>query len=402
MQYHNRIQALRGQLQSIGVTGTNGKSSTTSMLSNITAQRGLGIAEMTTLGARVNDQRILRQDRQEIFWEVVQRAVHAKVPTLCLEVTSQALMNGFAKNWAVDVGVFTNLTLDHMDTHGSAEHYLASKAQLFAHLPLHGCAVLNADDHASDLLREIIPQHCRIQYYSVHSPNTDLQATHIDVQPTGTRMILADSLLSRALGGSLHLQAVGTVFAYNALGAALGAFALGYRPDEIKKGLESWSPISGRFEIVHHNPLVVVDYAHTPDGLQRTLETAAELCSESGRIFCVFGCGGDRDPSKRPQMGLIADEYADKVIVTSDNPRFEDNHQIVEHIMDRLKNLRKWTIEHDRQKAIELALQQAQPQDIVLIAGKGHEETQSIKGQAWYFSDQQVVQEYFATIQESD
>lgn len=392
---HKKIQIYRTKLQSIGVTGTNGKSSTTSMLSSIVRANGEAYAEMTTLGAFVQGKNFTSEDRELRFLRTIEAAIEHNVQTLCLEITSQALMQGFARNWAPQVGIFTNLTLDHLDLHGSPEHYLASKAQLFTNLPPTGTAVFNADDPSSYLLKEVVPPYCSCKWYSLTDPNVELSASTVSLSPQGTKITLHPSPLADAFDGTIEIQAVGRVFAYNALGACLGAHSLGYSPYVIKQGLKDWKPIKGRFEIVHQHPLVIIDYAHTPDGLERTLETAQSL-NESGLVFCVFGCGGNREQSKRPKMGAIAENLADRIIVTSDNPRMESNEKIVQEIMQSVPSPDHWQIIHDRKTAIQTALQAAKASDIVLIAGKGHECTQKIGGQELEFSDHQIVEEFFS------
>ncbi len=391
---HQRIQKYRTKFQTIGTTGTNGKSSTTSMLSSIVRAAGEPYAEMTTLGSIVEGISFDQEDQELRFVKTIEAALESQVKTLCLEVTSQALMQGFARNWSSKVAIFTNLTLDHLDLHKSPEHYLASKAQLFTHLPPNGTAVLNADDPSSYLIKEVIPPYCRINWYSLKDPMSDLAASEVILSRKGTKVFLHPSPLSEELGGEIELQVVGSVFAYNALGACLGAQALGYSPQAIKKGLQDWKPIKGRFEIVHQYPLVIIDYAHTPDGLERTLEAIHDL-NEDGRIFCVFGCGGNREQSKRAKMGIIADQLADAIIVTSDNPRHEPNEKIVSEIMTAIENSKNWQIIHDRKEAITTALRIAKREDIILIAGKGHEQTQSIQGKQLSFSDHQIVEKFF-------
>ena len=392
---HQNIQKYRTKLKTIGITGTNGKSSTTSMLSSIVRASGEPYAEMTTLGSVVEGKNFDHENREMRFLKTIEAAIEDyQVKTLCLEVTSQALMQGFARNWASQVAIFTNLTLDHLDLHKSPEHYLASKAQLFTHLPPTGTAVLNADDPSAHLIKEVIPPYCSITWYSLLDSAVDLSASEVFLSSKGTTITLHASPLANEFEGEIELQAVGNVFAYNALGACLGAYALGYSPAVIKQGLKDWKPIKGRFEIVHHSPLVIIDYAHTPDGLERTLETAQAL-NQDGLLFCIFGCGGNREQSKRPKMGGIANRLADRIIVTSDNPRHESNEKIVREIMAGIENPERWKIIHDRKEAIEEALGLAEANDIVLIAGKGHETTQSISGEELPFSDHQVVEEFY-------
>jgi UDP-N-acetylmuramyl tripeptide synthase len=235
-------------------------------------------------------------------------------------VTSKRSVKG-SQRWPAHVAVFTNLTRDHLDMHGSPEAYLAAKAQLFMSLGTGTTAVLNADDAATELLREVISAGVAIETVSVKREAT-LAAREVIVAPGRTRIVLAPSELADALGGAIDLGVSGGVHAQNALGAALAARAAHYSADEIKRGLESFRGVAGRFEMVCAEPLIVVDYAHTPDGLVGTLTTARELAKR--RVICVFGCGGDRDRGKRPQMAAIVDARADVAVLTTDNPRFVD------------------------------------------------------------------------------
>ena len=184
---------------------------------------------------------------------------------------------------------------------------------------------------------------------------------------------------------------VGGVHAQNALAAALAAHALGYPADAIGRGLATFAGVPGRFEVVARAPLVIVDYAHTPDGLIGTLATARELAPD-GRVVCVFGCGGNRDRGKRPQMGAIADAAADVVVLTTDNPRHEDPRAIAAEILAGVTTARaRWIVELDRARAIEVAIAMARPTDVVVIAGKGHEQVQEIEGAMLPFSDAEVA-----------
>jgi UDP-N-acetylmuramoyl-L-alanyl-D-glutamate--2,6-diaminopimelate ligase len=310
----------------------------------------------------------------------------------------QAIGDGLARRWPPHVGVFTNLTRDHLDVHGSPEAYLASKAQLFMSLPAGGTAVLNAADPSSELLREVIPTGVDVVTYAVPSTTSvTLGAKTVELAAGRTRVVLADSELARELGGVLELGVTGGVHAQNALGAALAARAAGYSIKAIRTGLERFRGVAGRFEVVAERPLVVVDYAHTPDGLVGTLATARELCR--GRLICVFGCGGDRDRGKRPQMGAIVDARADVAVLTTDNPRFEDPAAIAEAVRTGAPEPRaRWVVELDRARAIELAIGEAAPDDVVVIAGKGHEQIQEVRGQELPFSDVEIAKSALADI----
>ncbi|MFT3700092.1 MAG: Mur ligase family protein [Kofleriaceae bacterium] len=352
MSFADRLAAAHARLQTIAVTGTNGKTTTTSMVASIVAAAGEPCARVTTVGAFVDDERITGADLTDEFLLTVERAVERGVRTIAIEMTSKALAGGIARTWRPDVGVVTNVTRDHLDLHGTPEAYLAAKAQIVIALAPGGTAVLNANDPHSALIAEVVPAGVAIAWFSQ----------------------------------------TGNVLAKNAAAATLACRALGYADDVIARGLATFPGVPGRFEIVARDPLVVVDYAHTPDGLETTLASAREL---GRRVICVFGCGGNRDRGKRPEMGAIADRDADIAILTTDNPRFEDPGAIANDILDGVPAPRaEWIVELDRERAIVRALELAQPADIVVIAGKGHEQIQEIAGAAIAFSDVETVRRY--------
>jgi UDP-N-acetylmuramoyl-L-alanyl-D-glutamate--2,6-diaminopimelate ligase len=378
-------------LKTIAVTGTNGKSTTTSMLASIVKVSGESYAKMTTLGANVNGVDIDEDRSLYRYLKTVTSAVEVGVKTLTLEVTSKALSKGFAQRWPPHVAIFTNLSRDHLDMHGTPEEYLASKAQLFMNIVPKGTAILNADDPSSELLQMVLPKDTKVLTYSLCGKTATLSAQSVDVSLKGTKVCFYQSETADLLGGELMLQVVGDVQGANAMAATLGAMSLGYSPDYIRQGLYDFQTLPGRFDIVSTKPLVIVDYAHTPDGLKGTLKTARSLCT--GTLFCIFGCGGERDQGKRPQMGAVADLLSDIVVLTSDNPRRENPQKIAEQVIVGSRNQAKWKIEHNRRTAISWALCIAKEQDIIVIAGKGHEKEQSIGTKVYPFCDTSVVRD---------
>lgn len=381
-------------LRTIAVTGTNGKTTTTSMIEAIVAASGEPSARLTTLGASVAGELVETESASDEFLLAVERAVQAGVRTFALEVTSKALAFGFAQRWPPNIAVFTNLSHDHLEAHGSAEAYLASKAQLFMVLGETGTAVLNRDDPASAMIDEVTPASVRRLGYSLRDRDADLAALRVEARVDGTTLTLAPSPLANVLGDTLELRAPGDVHAQNALAAALATHAAGYNAESIRAGLASFLGVPGRFEIIARAPLVVVDYAHTPDGLEGTLQTARALTADHAALVCVFGCGGGRDRAKRPAMGEIAARLADRVIVTTDNPRFEDAGAIAASIVDGARQGSGTTeVVLDRRDAITLAISEASDRDVVVIAGKGHEAVQEIAGVARPFSDAAVVRD---------
>jgi UDP-N-acetylmuramoyl-L-alanyl-D-glutamate--2,6-diaminopimelate ligase len=385
--------AWASSLFSVGVTGTNGKTSTTAMIAALLAELARPVARVTTVGA------FLDEERQDVaahyagFLETMQRCLSRGGRYAALEFTSEALAMGFAKAWPCRVAAFTNLSLDHSDAHGSPEHYLASKAQLFMALTSGATAVLNGRDSAAQLLSEVIPPGVSVITYGVASrgeawTKCDLAVRSLELSFEGTRFELEPCARFPELPLSLQIRAVGEIFVENALAALAAALASGVPAVAAVSALARVSPPPGRFQIVRERPYAVVDYAHTPDALSRTLATARALCQ--GRVCVVFGAGGQRDRSKRPLLGEAA-RAADRVILTSDNPRHEDPQAIMAQIAEGLGDHSQALREVDRARAIELAVRQAAPDDLVLIAGKGHELKQETAGEQIAFSDEAIV-----------
>ena len=377
----------------VGITGTNGKTSTTYLVA--AAMRGAGhrVLTETTLGYHLDGEPLEVSRTIRGFLIAFHRALKAGSVHAACEVTSQALSRGYAKMWRFDVGIFTNLSRDHLEAHGSWEHYLASKAQLFVHLGPGQTAVLNASDQTSLLVDRVTPEDVKRIWYAVPSRGerlheAELVADRVELSPAGTRVTLEPSELADALGGSLEVKLVGGVFAENALAAAGGALAAGIEPDAVKRGLAECPVPAGRFEIVSREPVVAVDYAHTPDALARMCDTARELAG-SGKVVVVFGAGGERDAEKRGPMGRAVGSRADTAIVTTDNPRRENPSKIANAVAAGCrKGGRAYVkLEPDRSRAIEHAVSSARPGDVVLIAGKGHETGQTIGTETHPFSD---------------
>lgn len=379
----------------MGVTGTNGKTSTTGMLAALLGLLSKPVARVTTLGCFLDDEPLDVPPHYAGFLLTMQRCLAAGGRYAALELTSEALALGFAKAWPCRVAAFTNLSLDHSDAHGSPEHYLASKAQLFMHLPPSGSAVLNGCDDNAELLLDVLHADVDVLRYGIGSRGAawgalDLAAESIVPSFEGTSATLLPSARFPHLPQHLKLKTVGDIFVENALAALGCALALGVPAEPAVRALEALSPPPGRFELVHRKPHVVVDYAHTPDALTRTLATARKLCG--GVLTIVFGAGGDRDKAKRPLLGAAA-RAADRIVLTSDNPRSEEPEAIMAEIAAGIGEHACVIREPDRKKAIELALAGADQDDLILIAGKGHEQTQESKGHKQPFSDVAIVRQ---------
>ncbi len=385
----------------MGVTGTNGKTTTTAWVAAALRVLGSPVARATTVGFFLDDEEVPIEKSYDGFISGMKAALDRGGKYAAIEVTSEALAHGFARAWPCRVGVFTNLTHDHLDAHGSPEHYLASKAQLFVSLG-DGCsAVLNAGDPVYELLREVVPGGVGVRSYAVPARGEikgtpDIVATSVDVSWEGTRVTCDVRDPSSGLPREVRVRAIGEVYAENALAALLGAVAAGVPPEEARKAIASAPPPPGRFEVIGERPRVVVDYAHSPDALARTVSTAKRLAAEGGgKLAVVFGAGGKRDKAKRAPMGEAA-RPADVVVLTTDNPRNEDPAEIARAIAEGLKGHPDVRTELDRRRAIIDAIRKAGEHDVVLVAGKGHETEQTIGSETKPLSDVDVALEALA------
>lgn len=389
------------ELLTVGVTGTNGKTTTTTWIAAALRTLSRPVARATTVGFFLDDELVTLEQTYDGFLDGMRSAHERGGRHAAIELTSEALARGFARAWPCRVGVFTNLTHDHLEAHGSPEHYLASKAQLFVALGEGGRAVLNAADPVFDLLREVMPPHVEVTTYAVPtrgdtSAETDVVASEVDVSWDGTKVSCEVRNASLGLPASLRVKAIGEVYAENALAALLGAVAAGVDPERAAEAIADAPAPPGRFEVIHREPYVVIDYAHSPDALARTVATARTLADRAGaRLFTVFGAGGKRDKSKRPAMGGAA-RASDVVVLTSDNPRDEDPGDIARMIAQGLDGHSEVRTELDRRAAIALAIREANRADVVLVAGKGHEQAQIVGQEARVFSDVEVAKDALA------
>jgi UDP-N-acetylmuramoyl-L-alanyl-D-glutamate--2,6-diaminopimelate ligase len=298
-----------------------------------------------------------------------------------MEVSSHSLDQRRVEGLEFDVAVFTNLTRDHLDYHGTMEKYLQAKALLLEYLKPDGTAVINADAPEWKALGPTP----RSLTFGVHA-TADVRARDVRFTAEGS----AWRLETPAGAADIRLPLIGDVNVENALAAAAAALALGRRPDVIAQRLGTIPQVAGRLEIISTNPTILRDYAHTPDALERSLRTARGFTR--GKLIVVFGCGGDRDKGKRPLMGTIAEQGADCAIVTSDNPRTEDPDAIIDDIEAGMQRARHERIT-DRLRAIRRAIEIARDGDIVLLAGKGHE-TYQVRGTTSYpFDEKEIVKD---------
>lgn len=377
------------QLSLVGVTGTDGKTSVSQFIAQalstdqpcgVIGTLGYGllgslVPPTHTTPDAVTVQRLLK-DMRDLDARYV-----------AMEVSSHALAQGRVAGLRYRVAVLTNLTRDHLDYHGTVDAYAAAKAKLFA-MPELEAAVLNYDDAFGRRLKEALPPSVTAYDYSLdpRQRGVALCCRALRYQPDG----LALTVQTPAGTAELSVPLLGRFNAANVL-AALGALlALGLPLDEAAARLEGLRPVAGRMERFGGGglPTVIVDYAHTPAGLTAALEAVRQ--HTQGKIWCVFGCGGDRDRGKRPQMAAVADYAADELVITDDNPRTEDPDQIVADILAGVE-LHEPFLVRDRAAAIRLAVEHAAAGDAVLVAGKGHEDYQLIGGQRLPFDDRAVV-----------
>ena len=358
-------------LEVVGVTGTNGKTTITQLLKAVLDAAGHPCDVIGTLtGVRTTP------EAPELQAQLAASAARGR-QAVTLEVSSHSLVQHRVDGTRFRVVAFTNLSHDHLDFHGSMEAYFQAKARLFEP-DLADRAVVCVDDAHGRLLRDAA------QVPTVGYSIDD--ATEVAFDAAGTSFTWRGVAMRTGLAGRFNLA--------NAIGAATIAAELGLAPEAIAAGLAAAGPVAGRFELVDRGQpyLVVVDYAHTPDGLVQVLGAARELAA-TGRVLVVFGCGGDRDAAKRPLMGEAAAAGADVVIVTSDNPRSEDPHAIIEAVLHGFPADATPIIEPDRRAAIARAVALAAPGDVLVIAGKGHETTQTIGATVLPFDDRTVVAE---------
>jgi UDP-N-acetylmuramoyl-L-alanyl-D-glutamate--2,6-diaminopimelate ligase len=385
----------------VGVTGTNGKTSTTHLVASVVRAAGVQVLCQSTLGYFTNGEPFPIERSESGFLDALHVLAERGGRHAVVEVTSLALLKGYAKKWRFDLGVFTNLTRDHVAEHGSWEHYLAAKAQLFVHLGPGRTAVLNAGDEGAMLVDQATPRDVVRRYYYapgrgplLHS--ADLAAHSFEVTLEGTRITLEPSPTAEALGGELVTQLVGEVFGENVLGAALAGLGSGFDAEVVRRGLGECGVLPARFEVLHRRPTVVLDYAHTPDAIARLCATARRIAG-AGRIILVFGAGGNFDVGKREPMGEAAARGADLVFLANDNPRKEDPAAII-GALERgcQRGSAEVRIVYDRADAIRCALEASREQDVVLVAGRGHDRGMVFANGVMPYSDPEVVAELCA------
>lgn len=375
-------------LKLIGVTGTNGKTSVTYLLKAVLEAAGQKVGLIGTIQNMIGDEIIAARNTTPNAYELHSLfALMKKAGCGCviMEVSSHALDQKRVGGLHFDCAVFTNLTQDHLDYHKTMERYLAAKRRLFE---MCDTAVVNADDPYTARLLDGLP--CRVLTYSTEKDDATYTAKNIVLRPDGVSYELVGyHIISR-----IRLQTVGRFSVYNSMAAAVCALWMGYDIATVSAALASVPGVKGRAEVVPtgRDFTVIIDYAHTPDGLQNILSTFRD-CPKN-RLVVLFGCGGDRDRKKRPLMGRIAARCADLVIVTSDNPRSEDPGAIIRDILAGMEGMTTpYVVVENRVEAIHYAVSHAQPGDILVLAGKGHETYQVLRDGTIHLDEREVVRD---------
>ncbi len=382
----------------IGITGTNGKTTVTHLIQKIFEENGQKCALIGTLGYKLSSNGEYRDAKhttpQAPELQATLRMIKdvEKIDNVVMEVSSHALDQNRVGGCRFNGAVLTNLTQDHLDYHITMENYFKAKALLFESLKEGNFAVINADDEYGDRFISVVPEGVKIYTYGVRQ-QSDVMAHDINFSLNGAEF----TLIANASEYKVNLHMNGMFSVYNVLAAVTTAVAMGIDIEVALKALQNVKGVAGRFEVVVKKPLVIVDYAHTPDGLENVLKSAREITPEDGKLICLFGCGGDRDATKRPKMGAIAQKLADKIVITSDNPRSEDPQVIITDIIAGLKSVdtENVIVEPDRGSAIALLKNIANNNDVVVIAGKGHEDYQILKDKTIHFDYREEARKVF-------
>lgn len=374
------------RLKVIGVTGTNGKTTTTYLIRHILQAAGEKTGLIGTVENRIGEQSLPAQRTTPNALEIqsiLRRMADRRCTCAAMEVSSHALSQRRTEGISFAAGVFTNLTEDHLDYHGTMERYCDAKAELFKNCRAAAC---NADDPWRE--RILAGSRCPSVLYGL-GPEAHLRGEDIRLLSRGVEFTACENGKRTAV----HLGVPGRFSVYNTLGAMAACRLLGLSPETCAEALRTFPGVKGRMEVVPtpgRPYTLLIDYAHTPDALENVLKTARGFAS--GRVIAVFGCGGDREKAKRPLMGRAAASLADLAVVTSDNPRTEDPETIIRDILPGMAGAKdRYIVEPDRKKAIALAMDRGQAGDVILLCGKGHETYQEIGGRMLPMDEREIV-----------
>lgn len=386
-------------LKIIGITGTNGKTTTTFLIKSILETAGKNVAIIGTTGIYIsnnkNDKKIEATHTTPESLELAMlfnEMVNEKIEYVVMEVSSHSLAMHRVYGIDFSVAAFTNLTHDHLDLHNSFEEYARTKKMLFDGLSSNSIAIFNGDDKYFDFMLSDCNAHQII--VSCKNKTADYFIDDIKIDKQNSSFTLANNKNKNI--EKLNISTVLTAF-FNIQNSALAVvlcLELGIAQDAVSLGISKSKGAAGRLELVKvcTGATAYVDYAHTPDALEKSLLACKSLLADGGKLICVFGCGGDRDKTKRPLMGEIAEKYSDTVIITDDNPRTENSQKIIDDILCGIKVPTKTQVIHSRSEAIRYAISISTVSDIILVAGKGHENYQIIGNEKKYFSDVEELQ----------
>lgn len=381
------------KLKLIGLTGTNGKTTTTFLIKQILENAGKKVGLIGTvqnmIGEEIYPAKYTTPDPYELQ-KLFSQMVKADCEYCVMEVSSQALAQGRVNGLRFAVGAFTNLTQDHLDYHKTWENYFESKRILFKNSDI---AVTNADDqNGLKIIKEL--QFDKVVTYAVDKNDATYVAKNVKFKSNGVEYELVGDMIGRC-----NCPIPGRFSVYNSLCAASCALALGIGFDDVLSAISKSNGVKGRIEVVPTNRdfTIIIDYAHSPDGLENIITSLKEIAK--GRVVTLFGCGGDRDKTKRPKMGKIAAELSDFCVVTSDNPRSENPSEIIKDILVGMEGITTpYKVVENRKEAIAYAIKNAQTDDIILLAGKGHETYQILPTGTIHFDEREAVAEILATL----
>lgn len=381
------------KLKLIGLTGTNGKTTTTFLIKQILENAGKKVGLIGTVQNMIGDEiypaKYTTPDPYELQ-KLFSQMVKADCEYCVMEVSSQALAQGRVNGLRFAVGAFTNLTQDHLDYHKTWENYFESKRILFKNSDI---AVTNADDqNGLEIIKEL--QFDKVVTYAVDKNDATYVAKNVKFKSNGVEYELVGDMIGRC-----NCPIPGRFSVYNSLCAASCALALGIGFDDVLSAISKSNGVKGRIEVVPTNRdfTIIIDYAHSPDGLENIITSLKEIAK--GRVVTLFGCGGDRDKTKRPKMGKIAAELSDFCVVTSDNPRSENPSEIIKDILVGMEGITTpYKVVENRKEAIAYAINNAQTDDIILLAGKGHETYQILPTGTIHFDEREAVAEILATL----
>lgn len=381
------------KLAVVGVTGTNGKTTTVYLLRSILMQAKIACGSIGTLGYYIQDSffalNLTTPDSLQLQ-QILAQMANQKLTAAVMEVSSHALALDRVDGICYKGGIFTNISQDHLDFHTSMENYVAAKLQFFPLIIPTGFRLVNLDDSYSEQFKN--SGEARLLTYSISQPADFSWQPDVKYTNGISGSIAAGSQIipiKSSLSGKHNLS--------NILAATAGALQLGIEPEIITKGIVSVAWVPGRLQEIHQNgfPRTFVDYAHTPDAIINVLKTLRDIVPSDGKLITIFGCGGNRDRTKRPLMASAAASLSDMVIVTTDNPRFEEPDTIIQEIVEGFSDNYGYYKITDRKTAIEFGLKQGTPKDVIAILGKGHENYQEIKGVRYPFYDVEIVENYF-------